>query len=86
MTKKHFIALADALRSVQPASDDHGGSLLTQWEIDRDAIASNSKSPWPCCLIPQPRAYPPPGDGRAIGGYYGKKITEGLYCRAPRRA
>ena len=38
MSKKHFEALAAALRASQPNSDDHGGSLLTQWQLDVDVV------------------------------------------------
>ena len=39
MTRKDYVAIAEALRKVQPALDDHGGSLHLQWAIDRTAIA-----------------------------------------------
>ena len=40
MTKKHFVALADALRASEPNKTDHGGSLHTQWVADCTAIAN----------------------------------------------
>jgi hypothetical protein len=37
MTKKHFIALADALRATQPPI--HPSKVWMQWAKDRNAIA-----------------------------------------------
>lgn len=40
MTKKHFIALAQALADARPCSpQDDTPALWTQWEIDRNNIA-----------------------------------------------
>ena len=38
MTKRHFIALADALRASQPEGYCEA-QVIEQWEQDRDAIA-----------------------------------------------
>ncbi len=46
MSKKHFIALADALKRTRPTGDEAGGDggAHDQWEVDRDMLADFCKS------------------------------------------
>lgn len=40
MTKKHFQALAEALRITRPEPPDDSESTLAQWRLDRHMIAN----------------------------------------------
>jgi hypothetical protein len=48
MTRKHFIALADALRSARPAETPNINPDMAQWELDCRRIADACKQFNPC--------------------------------------